>query len=79
MEHCFSDEYSTTSDDEEDDMKISPQQRSLFTLPKKTPNRDSDDETSDVSRKQDSRSSYKFHAKLFLFLFALHSKKLTDS
>lgn len=47
MEHCFSDEYSTTTDDDEDDIKISPQ-RDLFTLPKK-PNLDSnDDETSDV-------------------------------
>jgi E3 ubiquitin-protein ligase RNF31 len=46
MEHCFSDEYSTTTDDDEDDIKISPQ-RNLFTHPKKA-NCESDDETSDV-------------------------------
>lgn len=49
MEHCFSDEYSTTTDDDEDDIKISPQ-RDLFTLPKK-PNLESDDETSDVRKR----------------------------
>ncbi|KAG5679700.1 hypothetical protein PVAND_009250 [Polypedilum vanderplanki] len=47
MEHCFSDEYSTTTDDE-DDIKISPQ-RDLFAIKKQQqpPRHDSDDETSD--------------------------------
>lgn len=58
MEHCFSDEYSTTTDDDEDDIKISPQ-HNLFTLPKK-PNRDSDDETSDVRERYASHSYHLF-------------------
>ncbi|KAL7037872.1 hypothetical protein ACKWTF_009385 [Chironomus riparius] len=43
MEHCFSDEYSTTTDDE-DDIKISPQRERFIKV--KTPS-DSDDETAD--------------------------------
>lgn len=49
MEHCFSDEYSTTSEDDEDDTKISPTKRNLFTLSNKEQKIASDDdETSDV-------------------------------
>jgi hypothetical protein len=49
LEHCFSDEYSTTTDDEGDD-QISEQKNRLIAFKKlPTPN-ESDDETSDVSK-----------------------------
>jgi hypothetical protein len=44
LEHCFSDEYPTTSDDEDEDMK---KPKSFFN--KNPPPQESDDETADVS------------------------------
>lgn len=47
MEHCFSDEYPTTSEDEEEDEREQAKAPKSF-FNKRKPTRDSDDETSDV-------------------------------
>lgn len=81
LEHCFSDEYPTTTDDEDEEEMKAP--KSFFNIIK-PPARDSDDETSDVGRISQETFFFlnkcqNFSLRNSFLLFFTCSKKLIDS